>query len=189
MCNITDGLGKFTVASAPPSASTLDLILLQISGAHNVPPSTLGLRSIYLSVKTQDCMATGVDFRTIPTEKGARPQYPRPVHPDDIGDPCVIANELSRERFGDSYPNPFTSIGVKDDWGRTEEYDWGDTARTLVEQRMCLLSAHLREKPRWYVKMKDPVIRARWREEALQGMRATPVKEWVLTEKMASTSP
>jgi len=37
----------------------------------------------------------------------------------------------------------------------------------LAEQRMIRLSYALRSKPSWWMKYKDPVIRTKWREEAL----------------------
>ena len=40
-----------------------------------------------------------------------------------------------------------------------------DTPRTLIELRMCALSAAIREKPEWWVKFRDETIRAKWREE------------------------
>lgn len=52
---------------------------------------------------------------------------------------------------------------------------------------MCQLSAILRDKPEWYNKIDDPVIRAKWREEALATEQALPPNldpEWKLTEAM-----
>lgn len=40
-----------------------------------------------------------------------------------------------------------------------------DTPRTLIELRMCALSAAIREKPEWWVKCRDKIIQAKWREE------------------------
>ena len=40
-----------------------------------------------------------------------------------------------------------------------------DTPRTLIELRMCALSAAIREKPEWWVKFRDEAIQAKWREE------------------------
>lgn len=40
-----------------------------------------------------------------------------------------------------------------------------DTPLTLIEIRMCALSAAIREKPEWWVKFRDEAIRAKWREE------------------------
>lgn len=113
-----------------------------------------------------------------PIAKDEPGQPPRTVEADDL-DPCVVASNLNSDRFKDRYPNPFTMIGEDD------IQDWGDAARTIVELRMCALSSSIREKPQWYVKMQDPTIRGRWREEALsQAVPAGSKKEWALTEKM-----
>ncbi|KZV97530.1 hypothetical protein EXIGLDRAFT_670061 [Exidia glandulosa HHB12029] len=57
------------------------------------------------------------------------------------------------------FPHPF--------YGWREEDD-GEIPRTLVELRMCALSAALRAKPEWWRKCTDPDIRARWIQEALE---------------------
>lgn len=113
-----------------------------------------------------------------PRKKSKRTNKPD----EDVRDPCVMAYKIMSDKFGERYANPFTTYksGDHEDWE-----DWGDTARTVVELRMCALSSSIREKQRWYEKIQDPSIRARWREEALS--QALPVgskKEWVLTEKM-----
>ncbi|KZV97526.1 hypothetical protein EXIGLDRAFT_730457 [Exidia glandulosa HHB12029] len=60
----------------------------------------------------------------------------------------------------------------------------GDIPRTLVELRMCALSAALRAKPEWWRKCTDPEIRARWTQEALsQDDDMTPEQvDYVLDE-------
>ena len=127
------------------------------------------------------------EWYTTPTKKGEPAKYPRLVHPDDVCDPCVIADNFSSERFKDRYPNPFTMIDILDPWGLAERQDWGDTVRTIVELRMCALSSVIRDKPQWYAKMQDRAIRAKWREEALsQALSKGSKKEWALTEEMVS---
>ena len=37
-----------------------------------------------------------------------------------------------------------------------------DTPKTLVELRMCALSAAIRAKPEWWVKFRDETVRAKW---------------------------
>ncbi|KAF9049333.1 hypothetical protein BDZ89DRAFT_1057685, partial [Hymenopellis radicata] len=79
-------------------------------------------------------------------------------------------------------PPPFADCSYHDDGT-----GWGDVPRTIVELRMCQLSAILRDKPEWYNKINDPVIRAKWREEALATEQALPQDldpEWKLTEAM-----
>ncbi|KAF8207053.1 hypothetical protein K438DRAFT_1904759 [Mycena galopus ATCC 62051] len=44
--------------------------------------------------------------------------------------------------------------------------------RTLIELRMCRLSAQLRQKPRWYEKMRDENIRKKWIQEAKEQQEA-----------------
>ncbi|KAH9842495.1 uncharacterized protein C8Q71DRAFT_720034 [Rhodofomes roseus] len=64
------------------------------------------------------------------------------------------------------YKHPFTEDGewqyyaTKDD-DPTDR----DTPRTLIELRMCALSAAIREKPEWWVKFRDEKVQAKWRQE------------------------
>ncbi|EIN12300.1 hypothetical protein PUNSTDRAFT_96961 [Punctularia strigosozonata HHB-11173 SS5] len=84
--------------------------------------------------------------------------------------------------FGDRFPHPFTS---NDDgsWGSVDTIAWRDRPRTLVELRICSLSASLREKPRWYEKFKDPSIQQKWREEIVTQQEGLP-RNLVLTSNM-----
>ncbi|KZT74035.1 hypothetical protein DAEQUDRAFT_702202 [Daedalea quercina L-15889] len=50
------------------------------------------------------------------------------------------------------FPHPFTRLDV-------------DTPRSLVEIRMCALSAAIREKVDWHIKFRDQKIRAKWADE------------------------
>ncbi|KAF7330232.1 hypothetical protein MVEN_02460400 [Mycena venus] len=55
--------------------------------------------------------------------------------------------------------------------------------RTLAELRMCRLSAHLRQKPRWWEKMHDENIRKKWIQEAKE--QQTQLQPWEqLTDNM-----
>ena len=94
-------------------------------------------------------------------------------------DPCEEAYSLSVVVFNETaqYPHPFPLLHYE---------PWGDTPRTIVELRMCALSATIRDKPQWHEKMKDPAIKQKWREEALeQGSAGLDEKpEWRLTERM-----
>ena len=72
------------------------------------------------------------------------------------------------------FPNPFTQVGD----GHYDVYDLEDddfkecdTARTLIELRMCALSAAIREKPDWHAKFRDEKIRSRWAEEVREQQR------------------
>ena len=40
--------------------------------------------------------------------------------------------------------------------------------------RMCAMSQAIREKPRWWEKIKEPDIMARWRKEALEQQESFP---------------
>ena len=67
------------------------------------------------------------------------------------------------------FKHPFTKCAEweyhrLDDDDPTEK----DTPRTLIELRMCALSAAIREKPEWWVKFRDETIRAKWREEIME---------------------
>ncbi|KAG8927824.1 hypothetical protein FRC01_006879 [Tulasnella sp. 417] len=67
------------------------------------------------------------------------------------------------------------------------EEDEGDPAMTLTDLRMIDLSYALRSKPSWWTKSKDPAIRAKWKEEALQheirdGKLSEAEVDWVLDE-------
>ncbi|KAF9644280.1 hypothetical protein BDM02DRAFT_3150579 [Thelephora ganbajun] len=46
--------------------------------------------------------------------------------------------------------------------------------KTIVEMRMCAMSHAIREKPRWWEKIKDTEIMARWRKEALEQQVPSP---------------
>ena len=66
----------------------------------------------------------------------------------------------------DRFPHPFTGVG-EDHYDSYDEDDQSecDSARTLVELRMCELSATIREKPDWQIKFRDETIRNKWIEE------------------------
>jgi len=51
---------------------------------------------------------------------------------------------------------------------------------------MCGMSHAIREKPRWWEKIKSPEIVARWREEALAQQEQLP-RQRRLTEVMVSS--
>ena len=51
--------------------------------------------------------------------------------------------------------------------------------------RMCAMSHAIREKPRWWEKIKDPKVMARWRREALEQQESLP-RHRRLTEVMVS---
>lgn len=65
------------------------------------------------------------------------------------------------------YRHPFTQrIEDFDNYGIVHEDPIDkDTPRTLVELRMCALSAAIREKPCWWVKFQDEQVRAKWAKE------------------------
>ena len=66
------------------------------------------------------------------------------------------------------YPLPFAN---PDGWPHETH------PRTLRELEMMRCSAHLREKPEWYVKMRDPAVVDRWTREAVeQGMTPAQIR-------------
>ncbi|KAH9914472.1 uncharacterized protein B0H18DRAFT_126498 [Fomitopsis serialis] len=89
--------------------------------------------------------------------------------------PASVGNETSLEpsaREPQRYKHPFTEDG---EWEYYEDEDEDptdkDTPRTLVELRMCALSAAIREKPEWWVKFRDAEVRAKWSEEIKEQQR------------------
>ncbi|EPT06268.1 hypothetical protein FOMPIDRAFT_1110227 [Fomitopsis schrenkii] len=71
----------------------------------------------------------------------------------------------------DRFPHPFTEVGEDhyDFYG--DVTDECDSARTLVELRMCALSAAIREKPEWHVKFRDEKIRSTCQAEEVRKLR------------------
>jgi hypothetical protein len=66
----------------------------------------------------------------------------------------------------DPYRHPFTVQDSVDYYTSDEEgYYETDDPRTLIELRMCALSAAIREKPEWYTKSRDTKIQEKWRQE------------------------
>lgn len=65
------------------------------------------------------------------------------------------------------YRHPFTKrIEDFDNYGIEQDDPTDkDTPRTLIELRMCALSAAIREKPDWWQKFEDEQVQAKWREE------------------------
>ena len=64
------------------------------------------------------------------------------------------------------YKHPFTLEGEWEYYAEDEDDPTDkDTPRTLVELRMCALSAAIRSKPEWWVKYRDENIRAKWTQE------------------------
>ncbi|KAJ6570066.1 hypothetical protein DFH09DRAFT_1362731 [Mycena vulgaris] len=54
---------------------------------------------------------------------------------------------------------------------------------TLLELRMCRLSAHIRQKPNWWEKMRDDTIRSKWIQEAKE--QQAELRPWEqLTDNM-----
>lgn len=49
---------------------------------------------------------------------------------------------------------------------------------TLVELRMRRLSGLIRAKPRWWIKVQDEVLVAKWREEFVELDRVAIQEEW-----------
>ncbi|KAH8831228.1 hypothetical protein DL96DRAFT_1777437 [Flagelloscypha sp. PMI_526] len=77
-----------------------------------------------------------------------------------------------------SLPHPFHS---RDGWGGSSQNE--EPPLTLAEMRMITLSWAIRQKDNWFEKYKDPIIRAKWREEAL-AQQEDKLMEEKLTENM-----
>lgn len=84
------------------------------------------------------------------------------------------------------YPHPFTT---QKDWEWPHAYAQAkDTPRTLIELRMCELSAAIREKLDWHVKFRDDTIRAKWKQE-IEEQQAYLHPGLKLTENMVRNLP
>ncbi|KAI9140256.1 hypothetical protein BKA69DRAFT_1081054 [Paraphysoderma sedebokerense] len=71
------------------------------------------------------------------------------------------------------YPHPF----MYGDYGN------GAEPKTTLEMNLIQLSASIRSKPNWHIKMKDPEIAAKWKEEALAtGKICEKAFEYVMKE-------
>lgn len=83
--------------------------------------------------------------------------------------------------------HPFTNVGNGFRFTFSEDPTDVDLPRTLIELRMCALSAAIREKPHWYVKFLDESTRAKWSEE-IHEQQQDVHESLQLTENMASPS-
>ena len=83
--------------------------------------------------------------------------------------------------------HPFTNVGNGYRFTFSEDPTDVDLPRTLVELRMCALSAAIREKPHWYNKFREQTIRAKWIEE-IQQQQQELHESLRLSENMASSS-
>lgn len=84
----------------------------------------------------------------------------------------------------DRFPHPFTEVGEDhyDFYG--DVTDECDSARTLVELRMCALSAAIREKPEWHVKFRDEKIRSTCQAEEVREQQKDLHQSLQLTDNM-----
>ncbi|KAJ7771992.1 hypothetical protein DFH07DRAFT_913748 [Mycena maculata] len=86
-----------------------------------------------------------------------------------------------------TFPTPFVAYIPG---GESCDQIWGPSPRTLAELRMYNLSWAIRSKEDWQIKLKDPDIRERWREHAMDSQENLPVERrltynminYVLTE-------
>ncbi|KAJ7205164.1 hypothetical protein GGX14DRAFT_644910 [Mycena pura] len=87
----------------------------------------------------------------------------------------------SKTKENSRFPHPFQADPLGTGW---PELGLGlRSPRTLLELKMCRLSAHIRQKPRWWEKMRDEAIRARWIREAKE--QQAQLRPWErLTESM-----
>lgn len=82
--------------------------------------------------------------------------------------------------------HPFTNTGSGFRYTSSGDSIGIDQPRTLVELRMCALSAAIREKLDWHVKFRDESIRAKWIEEIRQQQQDMH-ESLRLTDNMASS--
>ncbi|KAG8963148.1 hypothetical protein FRC03_003349 [Tulasnella sp. 419] len=81
-----------------------------------------------------------------------------------FSEPYIYEEEIDNDQL--RFPHVF--IDHVDEWHFDENLGVLDHAWTIPEQRMFRLSASLRSKPEWWTKYMDPVIRTKWRSEALE---------------------
>ncbi|KAJ7284502.1 hypothetical protein C8J57DRAFT_1119396 [Mycena rebaudengoi] len=80
-------------------------------------------------------------------------------------------------------PERFFHPFHEDTWDNEDSSPGVWEPRTLAELRMCRLSAHIRQKPRWWEKMRDEAIRSKWVQEAKEQQADQPPWE-KLTDNM-----
>ena len=67
---------------------------------------------------------------------------------------------------GSRFKHPFTVEGEWQYYAEDEDDPTDkDTPRTLVELRMCALSAAIRSKSQWWMKFRDEEVREKWTKE------------------------
>ncbi|KAH7084596.1 hypothetical protein BKA62DRAFT_801290 [Auriculariales sp. MPI-PUGE-AT-0066] len=71
------------------------------------------------------------------------------------------------------FPSPFNGREMDDE---------GALPRTLIELKMCTLSATLRDKPEWWLKFTDSSIAAKWKTEALAQGFTEPQIDYIIAE-------
>ena len=71
------------------------------------------------------------------------------------------------------YPTPF----------RVADYKSGEPPLTKLEMRLRALGSEIRAKPRWWLKVHDEALVAKWRAEATAASHVSEAEfEWVLGE-------
>ncbi|KAG0332610.1 hypothetical protein BG004_001173 [Podila humilis] len=88
------------------------------------------------------------------------PQAPKVLERTNTGSTVSLNAEdlIAPTIIDDDLPNPFTG----------DDYDCGFAVAYISELRLRSASNAIREKPLWWVKYKDPLIAARWRQELLE---------------------
>ncbi|KAH8831756.1 hypothetical protein DL96DRAFT_1588904 [Flagelloscypha sp. PMI_526] len=81
----------------------------------------------------------------------------------------------------DRFPHPFHSGRLRQNEGDPPD-EHEDFPRTVTEMNMSALSWAIRQKFNWTNKIKDPIILAKWRQEAVEG-EALKLRECRLSEK------
>jgi hypothetical protein len=79
-----------------------------------------------------------------------------------------------------AYPHPF----IITDFDDTGEFDELDLPRPLLELKMCMMSNEIREKERWWEKMKNEEIKAKWKQEVEESEKEEDNFRLRLSEKM-----
>jgi hypothetical protein len=90
---------------------------------------------------------------------------------------------MSYSKQAERYLHPFHESAYDPEHGITPPGIYHP--KPLYELRMCRLSAHIRQKPNWWVKIHDETIRSKWIQEAKEQQAGRPHWEQ-LTDNMVS---
>ena len=101
------------------------------------------------------------------------------------GLPDIPTSSTSKSQNTKRYKHPFTVDGEWEYYADDEDDPTDkDTPRTLVELRMCALSAAIRSKSEWWIKFRDEKVCAKWAEE-IKEQQKDMHRSLQLTDNMA----